>query len=61
MSKRLVQLVDLRSADDDEANYAASCALDELAGWFLDDGFTLDDFIERCEEAYERATEDAGA
>ena len=48
MTREVPQVVTVR-ADDDTAHYAASTALDEVLGWFQDDGYTYDDLLELCE------------
>ena len=42
----------------DERHYDAATMLDRLAAYFREDGYTADDFTERCDEAWERAGED---
>ena len=43
---------------DEDAHYRASVALEEVIGWFHDDGYTQADALEKCQEAVETVYDD---
>lgn len=45
-------------AEDEMAHYAASVALDDVLGWFRDDGYTYAQLREVAEEHVDRVMED---
>jgi hypothetical protein len=47
-----------QAPSDDDPGYRVGVALDTLAAWARENGCTLTEWAERCEEAYERASDD---
>jgi hypothetical protein len=50
--------VTLSEVEDDLAHYTASVALDEVLGWFAEDGYTHDQLNELATEHAERVMDD---
>jgi hypothetical protein len=50
--------VTMRRGSRDDALYAAGTSLDALVAWFVHDGYTDAEIIERVEQACETARED---
>jgi hypothetical protein len=49
--------VAFHAVDDDLAHYTASVALDDVLGWFVDDGYTREQMVELALEHVERVME----
>lgn len=55
---RLAPYISQATVEDDQAHYYASVALDEVRGWFHDEGFDRQNLLDLCEEHIDTVTED---
>jgi hypothetical protein len=50
--------VSFRPVDDELAHYTAGTALDDVLGWFVEDGYSADDLASLCEDHIDRVLSD---